>query len=82
MLGDRRHQGCDKPSRAGRGDIKRHQRPLHIVLVCEATAGGVGKHVLDLVESLPSLGFDVLAVHSTRGAGRSSRSASRIRSAS
>jgi L-alanine-DL-glutamate epimerase-like enolase superfamily enzyme len=44
------------------------QRPLHIVLVCEAAGGGVGKHVLDVAESLPSLGFEVLVVHSTRRA--------------
>ena len=44
------------------------QRMLRIVLVCEAGGGGVGKHVLDVAESLPSLGFDVLVVHSARRA--------------
>jgi len=44
------------------------QRPLRIVLVCEAAGGGVGKHVLDVAESLPSLGFEVLLVHSLRRA--------------
>ena len=44
------------------------QRMLRIVLVCEAAGGGVGKHVLDLAESLPSRGFDVLVVHSARRA--------------
>jgi len=43
-------------------------RQLRIVLVCEAAGGGVGKHVLDVAESLPSLGFDVLLVHSVRRA--------------
>jgi len=38
------------------------------VLVCEAAGGGVGKHVLDLAEHLPPLGFDVLVVHSMRRA--------------
>lgn len=31
-----------------------------VVLVSEASGGGVGKHVLDLAERLPSHGFDVL----------------------
>jgi len=44
------------------------QRPLHIVLVCEAAGGGVGKHVLDIAERLPSLGFEVLVVYSARRA--------------
>ncbi len=39
--------------------------PLRVVLVCEATGGGVGKHVLDLAEHLPRRGFEVLLVHST-----------------
>jgi hypothetical protein len=26
--------------------MKGHQRPLHIVLVCEAAGGGVGKYLL------------------------------------
>ena len=43
-------------------------RRLRIVLVCEAAGGGVGKHVLDVAERLPSLGFDVLLVHSSRRA--------------
>lgn len=43
-------------------------RTLRIVLVCEAAGGGVGKHVLDIAESLPSLGFDVLLVYSARRA--------------
>jgi len=41
---------------------------LRVVLVSEAAGGGVGKHVLDVAESLPSLGFDVLLVHSARRA--------------
>lgn len=36
-----------------------------IVLVCESTGGGVGKHVLDLAERLPSYDFDVLLVYSS-----------------
>jgi glycosyltransferase involved in cell wall biosynthesis len=32
---------------------------LRVGLVCEAAGGGVGKHVLDVAERLPSLGFDV-----------------------
>jgi glycosyltransferase involved in cell wall biosynthesis len=44
------------------------QRMLRVVLVCEAAGGGVGKHVLDIAESLPSLGFDVLLVYSARRA--------------
>jgi glycosyltransferase involved in cell wall biosynthesis len=44
------------------------QRTLRVVLVCEAAGGGVGKHVLDIAESLPSLGFDVLLVYSARRA--------------
>lgn len=39
-----------------------------VVLVCEAAGGGVGKHVLDVAERLPRLGFDVLVVHSARRA--------------
>jgi glycosyltransferase involved in cell wall biosynthesis len=39
-----------------------------IVLVSEAAGGGVGKHVLDVAERLPALGFDVLVVHCTRRA--------------
>jgi glycosyltransferase involved in cell wall biosynthesis len=39
-----------------------------IVLVCEAAGGGVGKHVLDVAERLPSLGFQVLVVQSIRRA--------------
>jgi glycosyltransferase involved in cell wall biosynthesis len=34
-----------------------------VVLVCEATGGGVGKHVLDVAERLPRQGFDVLLAH-------------------
>jgi len=41
---------------------------LRVVLVCEAAGGGGGKHVLDIAESLPSLGFDVLLVYSARRA--------------
>ena len=37
---------------------------VRVVLVCEAAGGGVGKHVLDIAERLPQLGFDVLVVHS------------------
>lgn len=43
-------------------------RPTRIVLVCEATGGGVGKHVLDVAERLPAHGFEVLVVHGTRRA--------------
>ena len=39
-----------------------------VVLVCEAAGGGVGKHVLDVAERLPSHGFEVLVVHCTRRA--------------
>ena len=42
--------------------------PMKVVLVCEAAGGGVGKHVLDVAERLPSLGFDVLVAHSPRRA--------------
>jgi len=41
---------------------------MRVVLVCEAAGGGVGKHVLDVAERLPQLGFEVLVVHSTRRA--------------
>ena len=41
-------------------------KAVRVVLVCEATGGGVGKHVLDVAERLPALGFEVLVVHSTR----------------
>lgn len=41
---------------------------LRVVLVCEAAGGGVGKHVLDIAEGLPSRGFDVLVVYSARRA--------------
>jgi glycosyltransferase involved in cell wall biosynthesis len=44
------------------------REPLRVVLVCEAAGGGVGKHVLDVAERLPALGFEVLVVHSTRRA--------------
>lgn len=44
------------------------QRALHIVLVNEAAGGGVGKHVLDVAERLPALGFEVLVVQSARRA--------------
>ena len=44
------------------------QRPFRIVLVSEAASGGVGKHLLDLAESLPLRGFEVLVVHSVRRA--------------
>lgn len=40
-----------------------------IVLVAEASGGGVGRHVLDLAEGLPARGFDVLLVHARRRAG-------------
>ena len=43
-------------------------RRTRVVLVCEATGGGVGKHVLDLAERLPARGFDTLLVHGTRRA--------------
>ena len=43
-------------------------RAVRVVLVCEAAGGGVGKHVLDVAERLPPLGFDVLVVHSHRRA--------------
>ena len=39
-----------------------------VVLVCEAAGGGVGKHVLDIAERLPPLGFEVLVAHSARRA--------------
>lgn len=38
-------------------------RAEKVVLVCEASGGGVGKHVLDLAEHLPRHGFEVLVVH-------------------
>lgn len=41
---------------------------LRVVLVCEAAGGGVGKHVLDIAEGLPSRGFDVLVAYSARRA--------------
>ena len=41
---------------------------VRLVLVCEAAGGGVGKHVLDLAERLPPLGFEVMVVHSARRA--------------
>jgi glycosyltransferase involved in cell wall biosynthesis len=44
------------------------QRKTRVVLVCEAAGGGVGKHVLDVAERLPSLGFEVLVAHCTRRA--------------
>lgn len=40
-----------------------------IVLAAEASGGGVGRHVLDLAEGLPSRGFDVLLVHARRRVG-------------
>jgi len=43
-----------------------HTSTHRIVLVCEATGGGVGKHVLDVAEHLPERGLDVLLVHGTR----------------
>jgi glycosyltransferase involved in cell wall biosynthesis len=43
-------------------------RRMRVALVCEAAGGGVGKHVLDVAERLPSRGFDVLVVHCTRRA--------------
>ena len=36
--------------------------------MCEAAGGGVGKHVLDVAERLPSHDVDVLVVHSARRA--------------
>jgi glycosyltransferase involved in cell wall biosynthesis len=43
-------------------------RRTRVVLVCEATGGGVGKHVLDVAERLPARGFDTMLVHGTRRA--------------
>src|SRR5688572_16421534 len=40
---------------------------LQIVLAAEPSAGGVGRHVLDLAEGLPARGFRVLLVHARHG---------------
>src|SRR5689334_7286647 len=40
---------------------------MRIVLAAEPSAGGVGRHVLDLAEGLPSRGFRVLLVHARHG---------------
>ena len=47
-----------------------HTSTHRIILVCEATRGGVGKHVLDVAEYVPERRFDVLLVHGTRRAER------------
>jgi len=44
------------------------RRP-RVVLATEASGGGVGRHVLDLAEGLPSRGFDVLLLHARRRLG-------------
>ena len=40
---------------------------MQIVLAAEPSAGGVGRHVLDLAEGLPARGFRVLLVHARHG---------------
>jgi glycosyltransferase involved in cell wall biosynthesis len=44
--------------------------PMRIVLAAEPTSGGVMRHVLDLAEGLPRLGFRVLLLHARRGIDR------------
>ena len=48
---------------------RRGDAPIRVALVAEATGGGVGRHVLDLAESLPAAGFDVLLLHGERRIG-------------
>lgn len=43
-------------------------RRLCVGMVCEATGGGVGKHVLDVAERLPALGLDAFVVCSSHRA--------------
>src|SRR5215212_5378112 len=43
------------------------QGRMQIVLAAEPSAGGVGRHVLDLAEGLPARGFRVLMVHARHG---------------
>jgi hypothetical protein len=47
-----------------------HRSTHRIILVWEATRGGVRKHVLGDVEHVPERRFDVLLVHGTRRAER------------
>lgn len=49
--------------------LSSRDRRLRVALVAEAAGGGVGRHVLDLAEALPSHGFDVLLVHGERRIG-------------
>jgi glycosyltransferase involved in cell wall biosynthesis len=48
--------------------MRTNAKALRVVLVCEAAGGGVGKHVLDIAERLPPLGFEVLVVHAAHRA--------------
>ena len=44
----------------------RRGRPLRILMVVESSAGGTGRHVLDLCEGLIARGCEVHLIHSTR----------------
>src|SRR6185503_294296 len=41
-------------------------RPLRILMVVESSAGGTGRHVLDLCDGLIARGCEVHLIHSTR----------------
>ena len=60
-----RGEGVRTTSRHANGNGRHAPRPLRVLMVVESSAGGTGRHVLDLSEGLLARGCDVHLVYST-----------------